>query len=691
MAEKHLYKFRDFVLDPDEKTLESENGRVSLTPKVFELLFLFLQNRGKLISKDEILGKVWAGSFVEESNLTYTINQLRKLLNDNARQPIFIETIPRRGYRFIADVEEISSEPSEVPSRANLQTDSKRRYLLLIPLAALLVSAIVVVAYWNRSEPSASILTKPFGLEKINDSADSGSAVISPSGKFVIYSIRTGKKNSLWRKQLETGENIEIVAPTDAEYAELYVAKDEETLLFARRQSEKMDIYQMSILGGIPKKILDNTEGVFGVSPDETQISFVRCPRQKSIYCSLLTANIDGTNEKTLVTKEQPFVITDNEFSPAENSIVFAEGQSTNGSREFSLSKVFWETGKTIDISAKTFFRIQRIVCLPESNNYLVSGRTDVSDNSKIWLVDEMGNFEALTKDSSNYLGLSLDTKADKLVATQIAGNFYLNLSDLDNPLVLNVLTDAIDSVTFSPSGKIIYGSNLSGSQNLWEINADGSGKRQLTNSRRNSMPLASRDGRYIFFTSNNTGEYQVWRMNADGSNQIRITKNEGGYPLGFSPDGTMLYFRSALLRNIWQVPIDGGDETILFDQPAIFYEISPDGTRLATYKEDGEKRSLIIQLLSTQQIEKEFPFAPEHKEFGEIAWSPDGRFLLYAASKDKAASLWRQNLDSSNPTKVTDLGTNEIAQIAIAPDNKSFAVTRGNWASDTVLINGFY
>ncbi len=111
---KHLYKFGKFVLDTNEKHLLSENNRIQLTPKVFELLHLFLENSGKLITKDEILDKVWSDSFVEEGNLTFTVNQLRKLLSDNARKPNFIETIPRRGYRFIAEVEKTSTQAIEI-------------------------------------------------------------------------------------------------------------------------------------------------------------------------------------------------------------------------------------------------------------------------------------------------------------------------------------------------------------------------------------------------------------------------------------------------------------------------------------------------------------------------------------------------------------------------------------------------
>ncbi len=138
----NLYKFEKFTLDTNEKVLVSENDQISLTPKVFELLFLFVENSGKLITKSEILEKVWADSFVEESNLTFTINQLRKLLSDNARQPQFIETIAKRGYRFIPEVvinQEVVKTESIKPAE-NLVSEKTTKYKL--PIAIIIVLLI---------------------------------------------------------------------------------------------------------------------------------------------------------------------------------------------------------------------------------------------------------------------------------------------------------------------------------------------------------------------------------------------------------------------------------------------------------------------------------------------------------------------------------------------------------------------
>lgn len=105
----HIYEFEDFRLDSSEKTLRRSGEIVSITPKVFETLHLFVENAGHLIEKDELMEKLWQERFVEESNLTFNIKMLRKALGDDAQKPRFLETVPKRGYRFIADVRRIEA------------------------------------------------------------------------------------------------------------------------------------------------------------------------------------------------------------------------------------------------------------------------------------------------------------------------------------------------------------------------------------------------------------------------------------------------------------------------------------------------------------------------------------------------------------------------------------------------------
>ena len=110
----HFYRFGEFTLDADQKVLLRQGKPLLLAPKVLETLLTLVQNSGRIVEKEELMTRLWPDTFVEESNLTYSIVQLRKTLGDDARRPRYIETVPKRGYRFIADVEEVLSDVSIV-------------------------------------------------------------------------------------------------------------------------------------------------------------------------------------------------------------------------------------------------------------------------------------------------------------------------------------------------------------------------------------------------------------------------------------------------------------------------------------------------------------------------------------------------------------------------------------------------
>src|SRR5262245_20544534 len=101
---KHLYQFGVFAVDTDQRVLLREGKPQPLAPKIFETLLILVENNGRIVAKDELMNRLWPDSFVEEANLTFNIQQIRKCLGDNARKPLYVETIARRGYRFIADV-----------------------------------------------------------------------------------------------------------------------------------------------------------------------------------------------------------------------------------------------------------------------------------------------------------------------------------------------------------------------------------------------------------------------------------------------------------------------------------------------------------------------------------------------------------------------------------------------------------
>lgn len=105
---KTFYEFGPYRVDAGERLLMRQGAIIPLTPKAFELLLLMLGNSGHLLERRELMSQLWRGTFVEEGNLSDNISRLRHALGDNRKEPKYIETVSRRGYRFIARVTEVS-------------------------------------------------------------------------------------------------------------------------------------------------------------------------------------------------------------------------------------------------------------------------------------------------------------------------------------------------------------------------------------------------------------------------------------------------------------------------------------------------------------------------------------------------------------------------------------------------------
>ena len=134
------YEFGPFRLDPAGGVLLRQGKRSALTPKVVEVLTILVEARGNAITKEELLQRVWADTVVEEGSLTSHISILRKSLGDGPDGQQFIETIPKRGYRFAAPVKVVENWPAETATQAF------RKRLALWRMAGLVMASLAVLA-----------------------------------------------------------------------------------------------------------------------------------------------------------------------------------------------------------------------------------------------------------------------------------------------------------------------------------------------------------------------------------------------------------------------------------------------------------------------------------------------------------------------------------------------------------------
>jgi DNA-binding winged helix-turn-helix (wHTH) protein/TolB-like protein len=188
MAEQtaHFLEFGRFRLKGDERVLWREGELVPLTPKAFDILLVLLENDGRIVHKDDLMKRVWPNTFVEEGNLTQNVSLLRKALGESANDSQFIETVPRRGYRFVAPVKKIEGTngenspptsnrylPPNVPGASpaaltssgtreletrdwKLETFSRRLPAVALTLAAVLVTVAGIAYLSGRDKAGAS-------------------------------------------------------------------------------------------------------------------------------------------------------------------------------------------------------------------------------------------------------------------------------------------------------------------------------------------------------------------------------------------------------------------------------------------------------------------------------------------------------------------------------------------------------
>jgi DNA-binding winged helix-turn-helix (wHTH) protein/TolB-like protein/Flp pilus assembly protein TadD len=151
-----LFEFGPFQLDVGERVLRRGNEAIPLTPKVFDLLVLLVENPGRLLEKEALLKSLWPDTFVEEANLSVNVSALRKALGETPNEPQYIETVPKRGYRFLASVKEATFELPTQPKPALIVPPS-RRWALYLAAACAIAIAVATGLYLNSLKNTSGV------------------------------------------------------------------------------------------------------------------------------------------------------------------------------------------------------------------------------------------------------------------------------------------------------------------------------------------------------------------------------------------------------------------------------------------------------------------------------------------------------------------------------------------------------
>jgi len=147
---KHFYEFGPFLLDPVERLLLRNKQTIPLAPKAFDTLLLLVENSGHLLTKDELMKRLWPETFVEEVNLAQNISAIRRALDGKNGGGQYIETVPKGGYRFTAVTREVVWEPARMAPQdatpiANATVEAVRRPWAMFRLAVMASATVLVI------------------------------------------------------------------------------------------------------------------------------------------------------------------------------------------------------------------------------------------------------------------------------------------------------------------------------------------------------------------------------------------------------------------------------------------------------------------------------------------------------------------------------------------------------------------
>lgn len=734
-----LYEFEEYLLNAREKNLWRGNDHIPLPPKVFDTLLILVENAGRVVSKDEILESVWAETFVEESNLSQNIYSIRQVLGKGRK---FIETVPRKGYKFIAPVTiaearvqsisndlEIASEAENVdlPPKTDVfspedskQNDlvSKNRLLLIkkasfFALFGMSVLAILLFTgyVFKRTGSSQDLLTGQVTLRGLTDSGTAVSPTISPDGRFVAYIDRRSEKGGVRLMDIEARKDVAVDIGGGHVPGVVRFSQDGRDLYFRVRGLWRSGrtVYRVSYFGGDPTPVAQNVWGNFSLSRDGSKMVFFRSDAVKNVDLLVVKDLVSG-EERTVAevfSPDRAFMLVSPEFSPDGRSISFLNGPGSDYRSDIQI--VDLETGSVAAIKTE----LQKIFHLTwgPKGDLIYALSKEPEKGRQLWQVQvPSGAAKKVTNDLNMYNGISITADGKYLVTEMMDTSANVWLYRNADPTSGKPLTSgkyghyAMVDLEYATEDRIIYDKREEVEKDLWITSISSGANTRLTqnNGPRNTQAVSSSDGRYVYLSSNRDGNARIWRIGHDGLNPEAVTGQnlENHWYPALSYDGQHLYFIAGSNEHneIRRVDLSNNKVETIFRAtdfaPMHFLEASQDGRFLAfvmreTNSEvpDPEERASVpikIGLLDLTDPTKIKPFTI-------LSSAPMGRFTSGGRSFDylKGNSIVRQYLDvDKEPETIFSVPDERIFNFDWSMAGSDLVVSRGGAVTDVVLVS---
>lgn len=722
-----IYEFGPFLLEPHARRLSRDGEPVPLAAAEFELLLLLVRNRGRVVEKKEIMAAVWMDVEVEENNLTVRMSALRRALGETKGNHPYIQTVTGRGYCLIAPVKEfqpqdelnVESNHRELPAAVlprqveqSIPTVERKRKIHGFKLYALVVLGLLVasslvyaVVRWQRKRGSQTTL-QSMKMSRVTQSGRVWQAALSPDGQTIAYVERDGENQSLWLQRAGTTNPLQLQPPAKVSYWNPVFTPDGNTIYYSKCQPN-CELHRMPVLGGVETSLGTRADSQITFSPDGKRIAYMRTDAVESgISVNLMIANANGTDVRAINTRSDGLANQGGSpaWSPDGKLIVMPFYVGEGRDRRIKLFAYGVADGAESTLTARTWRFVKDVFWLPDSSGLIINARDETASPEGIVQIFHVplpdGEPRRITNDLNNYWRIGLSADGRTLMALQMEQTSSLWIGPAENPSAATQVTrgtmnrqDGSLGVALAPDGRLIYVAEISGKRDLWSINADGSGLKQLTDSHSDIYPAVTPDGRYIVFGSGREGVPGLWRIDADGRNPLRLTHSAIVSRPICSPDGRWVLYSARNEQNtleLRKVSIAGGEPSKLTNEYAMYPAISPDGKTVAYYYMDtkGEQRRRNIKLIPAQGGAP-IKILPAPPNFGLILhWGPEGNSLTYR--ENKTNGIWRLPLDGTPASPLLTLPNQHFYDFSYSPDGRQLAYASGPDLSDVLLIKHF-